>query len=85
MDAETAVVLKVLAQRWRTTPAGALRLAILMAAREPVPPRSDPFSLAERLRACHDLYAAMAAQGADFDAWVRKAQAIRRGSSAGGQ
>ena len=82
LDAETAVVLKVLAQRWRTTPADALRRAILMAVCEPVPPRADALSRAERRRAWRDLYAAL---GADSDAWVRKAQAIRWGSSAGGQ
>ena len=85
LDAETAVVLAALAQRWQTTPADALRRAILKAEGEPVPPRADVFSRAERVRVLLELRSALVAQGVDFDAWAREAQAIRQGSSAGGQ
>ena len=85
LDAETAAALMALAQRWQTTPVDALRRSILEAAREPVPPRADAFTLAERVRALHELRASLSAQGVDFDAWAREAQAMREGEFRGWQ
>ena len=81
LDAETAATLAALAQRWQTTPADALRRAILTAAREPALPQADTFTPAERLQALRELRASLAAQGVDFDAWAREAQAMREGES----
>ena len=81
LDAETAATLAALAQRWQTTPADALRRAILMAAREPALPQADTFTPAERLQALRELRASLAAQGVDFDAWTREAEATREGKS----
>ena len=75
LDAETAATLAALTQCWQTTPADALRRAILMAAREPALPP------AERLQALRELRASLSAQGVDFDAWAREAQAMREGES----
>ena len=79
LDAETAQALTALAQQWQLSEGEALRRVIRRACRETTAPEIAELSPAERLQALAELRASLAAQGVDFDAWAREAQAIRRG------
>lgn len=79
LDAETALALAALAQQWQLSEEDALRRVIQRACRAATAPEIAELSPAERLQALAELRASLAAQGVDFDAWAREAQAIRRG------
>lgn len=79
LDAATAQELTALAQQWQLSEAEALRQAI-QCAREATPdPEVAELSPAEKQQALDKLRASLAAQGVDFDAWVKDARAIRHG------
>ena len=79
LDAATAHELAVLAQQWQLSEADALRRAIRLAYCEPTAPEVAELSPPEKEQALAELRASLAAQGVDFDAWVKDARAIRRG------
>lgn len=79
LDAETAQTLTALAQQWQLSEEDALRRVIQRACREATAPEIEELSPAEQRQALTELRASLAAQGVDFDAWARAAQAIRRG------
>ena len=79
LDATTAQELAALAQQWQLSEGEALRQAIRLAGREPTAPEVAELSPAEKQQALDKLRASLAAQGVDFDAWVKDARAIRHG------
>ena len=79
LDAATAQELAALAQQWHLSEGEALRQAIRLASREPTAPAGTRLSPAEEQQAVDKLRASLAAQGVDFDAWVKDALAIRHG------